>query len=105
MLHLLVRTSRPFLEGLGMWMEEGKIPVGGENWFMVSKNQNVSSQSRSSSTPSSSAPTSSALPAPIAWGEGYVLIPDRIPSMPIHLLISGSYNNYFFRRLFAVCGK
>lgn len=82
MLHLFVRTSRPYLDGLGMWMEEGKLPVGSESWFMVARNQNLpSSNSYESSSPSS-------LPAPVAWGEGYVLVPNHIPSMAITYLFA-----------------
>jgi Gamma tubulin complex component N-terminal len=70
MLHLLVKTTRPYFDALGLWLEEGRLPVGSESWFMVARNESISS-------------SSSSLPAPVAWGEGYVVKPDKVPCMTI----------------------
>jgi hypothetical protein len=53
--------------------------VNGGNWFMVTRNEKFFENSAGSSNENFS--ENSVPPAPVSWGEGYILRPERVPSM------------------------
>lgn len=69
MLHLFVKTARPFLNALSMWLEEGKLQGNCESWFMVAKSAKFAD--------------TTTLSAPAAWGEGYILKTENTPSIAL----------------------
>ena len=64
-----MKTARPYFDALGTWLEEGTLPGDSERWFMVTRNEKRRGEENLAQA------------APVSWGEGYVLRPERVPSM------------------------
>eukprot|EP00026_Physarum_polycephalum_P003751 Phypoly_transcript_03765.p1 GENE.Phypoly_transcript_03765~~Phypoly_transcript_03765.p1 ORF type:complete len:761 (+),score=166.25 Phypoly_transcript_03765:174-2285(+) len=92
-LHLLVKTARPYFDALGAWLEEGKLPHNSEHWFMVTKNRKPAENEEfaENSGPDSagedlSENSAGAKNGKVAgntsrtWEDGFTLRHERIPS-------------------------